>query len=156
MRKGRLSTLTKYKVKVVEKNGITLSQSLVQRDPFTGWPCCRECGVCVWKPEQNTEEKCNLQNVVYKGICTTCEEKGDERLAQIKEDNPNIEDVEALRISTEYIRETCKSIHTRSSKHFNQYRLLEKDSFILNHHMKCHQDTKLGEVKVRFETHRKQ
>ena len=31
---GRLSTLTKYKFKVVEKNGITLSQSLVQRDPF--------------------------------------------------------------------------------------------------------------------------
>ena len=43
----RLSGLTKYKVKIVEKNGITLSQSLVNRDPFKGWGCCRECGVCM-------------------------------------------------------------------------------------------------------------
>ena len=55
----RLSNLTKYRVKIVEKNGLTLSQTLIQRDPYRGWGCCRECGVCMWKPDQNKEENCN-------------------------------------------------------------------------------------------------
>ena len=86
----RLSKLTKYIVKIVERNGITLSPTLIQRDPFKGWACCRECGVCMWKPEQNKEENCNLQNVIFKGICTTCEDKEDERLRALQEENSDI------------------------------------------------------------------
>ena len=84
----RLSTLTHYIIKIVEKNGVTFSQSLVQRDPFKGWDCCRDCGVCFWKPTQNIEEVCNEINLVYKGICTTCEEKENERLNLLKEADP--------------------------------------------------------------------
>ena len=52
---SKLSEMTGYKIKIVEKNGITLGQSLVQRDPFIGWPCGRECGVCKWKPLENSK-----------------------------------------------------------------------------------------------------
>ena len=74
---------------------------------------------------------------------------------ELEENDPNIEDIEAHRITTEYIGEMCKSIHTRSKKHLDQYRLLEKESLSLKHHIQHHQDVKLGEVKIRFETHRK-
>ena len=37
----------------------------------------------------------------------------------------------------------------------DSYRLLEKDSFILQHHVQKHGDRKLGDMKIRFETHKK-
>ena len=93
--------------------------------------------------------------MVYKGICTTCEEKENIRLNNLKEADPNIEDLEKLRITTEYIGETCKSLHTRSNQHLDGYRLMEKNNFILKHHVTHHPELKLGEVKIRFETHKK-
>ena len=33
--------------------------------------------------------------------------------------------------------------------------MLEKGTFILKHHLEHHQEVKLGDVKIRFETHRK-
>ena len=82
----KLSSITGYRVKIVEKNGLTLGQSLVQRDPFVGWPCGRECGVCMWKPIENTKENCNLQNVVYRGICLLCEAQEKARVLQKEEE----------------------------------------------------------------------
>ena len=100
---SRLANLTNYKVKIVEKNGITLSKSLVNRDPYRGWDCCRECGVCIWKPEENSTENCNLQNIVYRGICLLCEEEETLRLEELKQSNPQLEDVEDERVTTKYI-----------------------------------------------------
>ena len=93
-------------------------------------------------------------NRVYKGICTNCKEKENERLNLIREANPEIENVEDQRRTTEYIGETCKSLHTRSNQHLDKYRLLDKDSFILKHHITHHPELRLGEVKMRFETHK--
>ena len=58
-------------------------------------------------------------------------------------------------IVTEYIGETCKSLYARSKVHLDSYRLMERDFMILKHHINKHGDVKLGEVKMRFETHRK-
>ena len=68
---------------MVEKQGLTLDQLLVSRDPFRGWPCGRSCVICSAKPEHNTQANCNLQNCTYVGICVDCEE---EELERLKED----------------------------------------------------------------------
>ena len=93
--------------------------------------------------------------MVYRGICLLYEEEETERLEELKQANPQLEDVEEERIVMEYIGETCKSIYTRSKVHLDSYRLMDKDSFILEHHVNKHGDVKLGEVKIRFETHKK-
>ena len=150
--KLKLSQMTGYKIKIVEKNRITLSQSLVQRDHFVGWPYARECGTCKWKPQENGTANCNLHNVVYEGICVTCEAEEEERIQQIKGDP---EEKEKTRMSSEYIGETSNSMYMRSSKHLENYRLLDKESFILKHHIKEHEDLNLGELNIRFELHKK-
>ena len=75
----KLSSISDYRVKIVEKNGLTFGQALVQRDPFVGWPCGRECRVCVWKPLESTKENCNLQNVVHRGIFFLCDKNEKKR-----------------------------------------------------------------------------
>ena len=46
--------------------------------------------------------------------------------------------------------------HLHKSKvHLDNYRLIERESFILKHHVARHGDVKLGDVKIRSETHKK-
>ena len=130
---AKLSQQTGYRIKIVEKNDVTFSQSLVQRDPYVGWNCKRGCGVCKWKPANNQDLNCNLQNVVYKGICLLCERN---EILRLEAQNMSPEEIEDNMVVTEYIGETCKSIHIRSMKHLDDYRLLAKDGFILKHHIK--------------------
>ena len=128
----------------------------MNRDPYVGWPCGRECAVCKWKPRENVKENCNLQNLVYKGICKLCEEEEKLRMEREEEESGEVHEsqrTESSEIITEYIGETCKSLYIRSSKHMEDYRLLKKESFILKHHIKAHPKTNLGEVQVRFVTH---
>ena len=54
----------------------------------------------MFKPQDNGTENCNLQNVIYRGICLLCEEEETERLTELGELHPEIKDVEDHRVVT--------------------------------------------------------
>ena len=133
---------TGYRVKIIEKNGMKLENLLVRRDPYSGWDCGRgDCNCCKVKPTSNTKNNCNRMSVLYAARCENCREAASEEVE---------DDEGSLRPVGEYIGESGKSLYTRSCAHINNYRLLDPQSFILRHQVKCHPEVQLGRMNFTF------
>ena len=141
--------LTGYKIKLVEKNGISLAQIIVDRDPYKGWPCGREkCVVCRDKPLGNREANCNKQNLTYSAICLQCKEDWDSRIEAV-EDSEGPEAALELKntiVTTEYVGESAKSLYKRGEQHLQ---MMNPTSFMMRHHIQSHPDQEFGSWSTR-------
>ena len=126
----KMTELTGYRVKIVEKSGTQVRRTLCRKNPWAGSNCQREkCMVC----KQKGGGDCRRRNVVYQTTCDQC--KGEEEEVGENE-NKNV---------ACYVGETSKSGYERGKKHQEDYGRLELDSHILKHQILKH-----GERKVSF------
>ena len=90
--------------------------------------------VCAFEPWTNAEMDCTKPNALYEAICLKC----DVIAGEVEQHNYKMEGIQSLQKEVPpigvYIGETCKSVFTRSKKHFNSNRLAEATSFMLTHH----------------------
>ena len=97
---------------------------------------------------------CSKPNALYEAICLKCDLKAGEA----EQHNFEMEGIQSLQIKVPpvglYIGETCKSVYTRSSKHFDNYRLADPTSFMLKHQIKYHREEHLGSIKFMFKVKR--
>ena len=72
----RVSSITGYRVKIVERTGTQLWRMFCKKNPFSGLPCGREkCLTC--KDEKNSGT-CRKRNITYIMTCDTCMKKKEE------------------------------------------------------------------------------
>ena len=101
------------KIKFVEKTGPTLSNKLVNKDPWKA-PCGRsECVVCEHSPGI-----CTKKGVVYRWTCLTCKSQGQE---------------------TYYYGETSRTLFERMSEHLIQIKAGNNNSPMVEHQQEEHE-----------------
>ena len=152
----RLSKLSKYSVKMVEKGGKPLSK-LFSKD-FGDGKCSRlDCEPC-----KNVKKKgptlCSVKNVVYESTCDACEVK-------FKSSKDGHHD-------GRYVGQTSRTLYERASEHVEALKNSDLDSFMFKHWalmhsdmdkapsftfnvVKCHKDplSRLVHESVRISTH---
>ena len=80
----KLTEITGYRIKVVERSGDQIRRILCKKDPFEGAPCGREtCMVC--KPEG--KGNCRRRNITYQTTCDNCEKRNQEAGVENTADN---------------------------------------------------------------------
>ena len=102
------------KVKVVERSGQTLKESLMKSDPFRREKCEEDCALCK-NVESNVD--CKGRNVVYKINCKECGESS-----------------QGL-----YIGESSRSIGERFKEHWDLYSKNSEKSVIHQHMLDHHE-----------------
>ena len=118
-----------FKVKVAERAGNCLKNTLPCTNPWAGEHCTRtECVTCNQQAEERPD--CFQRNLVYENICTLCnlEALKSGELKSINMDVPSV-----------YIGETARSVQERAKEHWDSYRSRDKDSHILKHWQLHHQ-----------------
>ena len=115
------------RIKIVEGGGVQMKNLLVVKNPFPT-PVCemRKCILC----KNNTKEikfPCNTNNVGYRLVCETCEEKGLHRT---------------------YEGETARSARTRGAEHMRDFKNGNSDSAMNKHKQNEHNGE---EIKYRME-----
>ena len=137
----RISKMTGYKIRIVEKGGQQLRRTLPNTNPWKGMRCERTgCVTC----EQGEEvvQDCFKRNVLYESRCVRCEEK----------DEKEKKDGEDMRCNFPYIYvgETARSINERSKEHWDDWASRKEDSHIRKHWEDVHQGEEGGpEMKFR-------
>ena len=128
--KQREEEINKYsdeRIKIVEGGGVQMKNLLVVKDPFPTQACeMRKCILC----KANTKEikfACNTNNVGYRLVCETCEEKGLKRT---------------------YEGETARSARTRGAEHMRDFKKGKDDSAMHKHKQNEHNG---DEIKYRME-----
>ena len=115
------------RIKIVEGGGVQLKNLLVDKNPFPN-PVCelRKCILC----KNNTREikiPCRSNNVGYRLVCETCEEKGLHRT---------------------YEGETARSARTRGAEHMRDYNKGRMDNAMYKHKQNEHNG---DEIEYRME-----
>jgi hypothetical protein len=128
--KKREDEINKYsdeRIKIVEGGGVQMKNLLVVKNPFPNTVCeMRKCILC----KNNTKEikiPCNTNNVGYRLVCETCEEKGFQRT---------------------YEGETARSARTRGAEHMRDFKKGKDDSAMYKHKQNEHNG---DEIKYRME-----
>ena len=119
----QLAELTGEKVKIVEKGGRTLKNTLHKSNPWTGGFCGRkDCLPCMTGDEKGD---CMKRNIVYETNCIRCKENGKESI---------------------YVGESARTSYERGKEHQDDYQKEKADS-----HMEKHAQTEHpGEGKPPF------
>ena len=114
----RLSDVTEFSVKVVERAGTSLKEQFPTTNLWDESSCGREdCTKC----NQGSEElpNCKKASLVYENVCVRCNleagKKGE--LDKIKDDTPAV-----------YIGETCRTVYERSKEHWGAWRSGKEES----------------------------
>ena len=108
----------KTKIKYVEEQGMTLSNTLVRKDPFP-----THCGRAQCFPCRSAPGKCTRQGALYKIECITCKEE-----------------VEAgdRRQETHYYGESARTLFDRGLEHLKALGRRDKESPLWDHHQEVH------------------
>ena len=124
----KISEMTGYKIKIVERSGGQVRRILCSKNPWAGSHCQREkCMVC---NQEGGGGECKRRSVVYMTTCTTCKKKGEGG----EEGNEKVRE----KGGASYIGETGKSGFERGINHQDDHRRLQLDSHILKHQVLQH------------------
>ena len=122
----RLEGLLGFRVKVVERTGSSLRNSLPNTNPWAGQMKCgrTDCMPCEQESEDNID--CTKRNLVYENICADCNpsagNKGELKVQDTMTDMPSV-----------YVGETARSLYERGREHWESWRTRSTDSHILKH-----------------------
>ena len=127
-----LEKLTGYRLKIVERAGVSLERLLHQSNPWQGEICGRDsCMLCQTKLTSEEQPKsCYKRNAVYQISCSECD-------ALAKTDETKMRSL--------YIGETCRSSFERGREHLDAREDLKPDSHMLKHVL-LHHEEKQDEV----------
>jgi hypothetical protein len=115
------------RIKIVEGGGIQIKNMLVNKDPFPNEVCeMKKCVLCKTNSKK-FKIPCTTNNVGYRLICETCEDKG------------------TLKV---YEGETARSARTRGAEHMSQFKNGRGDSAMFKHRSNDHDGE---EIKFRME-----
>ena len=120
---ARIETMMGFRIKIVERAGTSLRNTLPNTNPWAGAHCSRnDCTTC----NQGLEElpDCTKRSLVYKSVCADCnpEARGKGELKIVKQEEPSI-----------YVGETARSIYERGKQHWEAWRSRREDSHIYKH-----------------------
>ena len=125
----KLTEVTGYKIKIVERSGDQIRRILCKQDPFEGAPCGRDhCMVC--KPGGKGD--CRVRNVTYETTCDICKQRNQEAGVEDTEENVS-----------KYVGETNRSAAERSREHLNDLKEQREDSHMYKHKTIEHPDTEV-------------
>ena len=151
---SRVSSITGYRVKIVERTGTQLRRILCKKNPFAGVSCGREkCLVC---RNEKTAGTCRKRNITYMMACTTCkkmEAKVSETSAEREEAAvTGTEEVETepgvgeSQDSAVYVGETYRGAYEKGLEHLALYQSRSEASHMWKHHSSKHP----GEEEISF------
>ena len=113
----RLTKLTKYQVKYVERGGRPLAKQF--SPPMSNSKCFRQnCSVCK-NHEGKKPSLCQVKSVVYVCVCTLCDKE--------HKCNPTVPH------KGRYIGETARTLSERSDEHFKGLRRFDPKNFLVKH-----------------------
>ena len=144
-----MQALTGTKFKIVEKIGIQLTRTLVNKNPWKGRDCYREdCFLCETKRTLGVgkQDTCWKQRALYHTWCQTCT---DREKAKATEEGRNPENIK----EHIYVGETSRSAYTRGREHKNDARLMNPGSHVLKHYLKYHDGEDPDEMKMGMKIH---
>ena len=122
----KLTEITGYRIKVVERSGDQIRRILCKKDPFEGAPCGREtCMVC--KPEG--KGNCRRRNITYQTTCDNCEKRNQEAGVENTADNVS-----------KYVGKSNRSAAERSKEHLSDFKEQREDSHMFKHKTLEHKD----------------
>ena len=120
----KLSRMTGWKIKIVEKSGRTLKQILVKSNPWATGMCDRlDCYPC---SAGDADKDCHKRNILYESSCIPCNNKALTRV---------------------YVGESSRSSYERGGEHASDYKNSKSDSHMLKHATNDHP----GEPRPRFQ-----
>ena len=136
------------KVRVVERGGISLKTQLGKRDANI----CRNPNECILH-RSGSDGDCNRENIVYKGTCMACKERGvtsrpDEqgRVVRVDDSTRNIDSL--------YVGETSRTAYIRGRQHLeslnNPERVDARSNAFVKHKELYHKYDE-DEVEFKFE-----
>ena len=100
------------RVRVLERMGTTVKDSIANPTPWKREPCGRKCKICL-----NSPGACKSRGVVYEIHCKVCKDKG---------------------LKSLYIGETHRTLWDRTSEHLSKLESRAKDSALLKHWRTVH------------------
>ena len=122
----RLEGMIGFRVKVVERTGSSLRNSLPNTNPWAGQMKCGRTDCVPCEQESGDNIDCTKRNLVYENICTDCNpgasNKGELKAQDMKKDMPSV-----------YVGETARSLYERGKEHWEAWRTKSTDSHILKH-----------------------
>ena len=126
----RMKEVMGFRLKVVERAGVSLQNQFSQSALWRSLPCERkECIPCMQGGEEVPE--CTKTSVVYENICLVCNpsaaSKGD--LKTQETNTPSL-----------YVGESSRSLQERMVEHWSSYRRKEEGSHIRKHQEQHHPD----------------
>ena len=124
----RMGQMMGFKLKVVERAGVSLQNQFNQSSLWRGLPCERlECIPCAQGGEEVPE--CTRTSVVYENICLTCNPKAASKgeLVEQRADIPSL-----------YVGESSRSLQERIVEHWSSYRRKDEGSHIRKHQDQHH------------------
>ena len=123
----KLTEITGYKIKIVERSGDQIRRILCKQNPFEGAPCGRDyCMVC--KPGGKGD--CRVRNVTYQTTCDICKKRNEEAGVEDTEENVS-----------KYVGETNRSAAERCREVLNDLKEQREDSHMYKHMTNEHPDT---------------
>ena len=145
---------TGLRVRVVERGGISIQSQLVRRENQN---MCRSTNECVIH-KSGDRGNCSTENIVYRGTCLTCKEKG---ISSKPDSMGNIVKVEnsPRGINSVYIGETSRTCFSRGKEHLesmrNPNRTSSRSNAFVRHREVYHEGDEESEVKFKFEVVKK-
>ena len=125
----KLTEVTGYKIKIVERSGDQIRRILCKQNPFEGAPCGRD-HYMVCKPGGKGD--CRIRNVTFETTCDICKQRNQEAGVEDTEENVS-----------KYVGETNRSAAERSREHLNDLKEQREDSHIYKHKTIEHPDTEV-------------
>ena len=141
-----LEKLTGYRVKYVERAGMSIGNILCKSDHWSGGHCGRsDCLLCFTKDKtgKNTKQSCRKRNIVYETWCQLCLEREEQRAEERGKDKKKIK-------MSKYIGESAKSAYERGKEHMGDRRTLNLRSHMLKHAVDMHGDVEPEKVEFRM------
>ena len=121
-REEELNRNSEERIKIIEGGGVKFKDFLVKKDPFPTMECeMKKCILC--NDEKQVKIACNSNNVGYKLLCETCEDRG---------------------ILKVYEGETARSARVRGLEHVSNYKNKRKDNPLYKHKVNEHNDEEMA------------
>ena len=147
------SERTGLRVRIVERGGVSIQSQLVRRE---NQGMCRNTNDCVIH-KSGGRGNCSTENIVYRGTCITCKEKGISSKPDIMGNIVKVEN-SPRGINSVYIGETSRTCFTRGKEHLqsmdNPNRTSSRSNAFVRHRELYHEGEE-SEVKFQFEVVKK-